>query len=236
MFLSWVCAQIADRKLEPPLHLAVGVLGEADRAGLGDAFEPRGDVDAVAHQVAVALLHHVAQMNADAQFDAPLGRHAGVALDHAVLQLDGAAHRLDHAAELGQRAIAGALDDAAIVHGDRRVDQIAPERAQPRQDAILVGAGEPRVADDVGHQNCRQLAHFGHRRPSAGPRKQYRVAAGTIQNCPVFHPPGRARAPPPFDAPAPAATLEGSRLRPRRLRHDRLRSASSFPISPARRC
>ena len=63
-------------------------------------FEPRGDIDAVAHQIAVALLDHVAEMNADAEFDALFGRQAAVALDHAVLHFDRAAHRVDHAAEL----------------------------------------------------------------------------------------------------------------------------------------
>ena len=80
--------------------MPIGVLGEANRAGLGDPLQSRGDIDAVAHQIAIALLDDIAQMNADAELDAALGRHAGVALDHAVLHLDGAAHGVDHAAEL----------------------------------------------------------------------------------------------------------------------------------------
>jgi hypothetical protein len=40
-----------------------------------------GDVDAVAHEVAVGLLDDVAKMNADARFNPSLGRHAGVAFD-----------------------------------------------------------------------------------------------------------------------------------------------------------
>ena len=93
-------AEITDLQIEPRLHLPVGVLGEADRAGLGDALKPRGDIDAVAHQIAVALLDDVAEMDADAKLDAPVRRHAGVALDQAVLDFDRAAHRVDDAAEL----------------------------------------------------------------------------------------------------------------------------------------
>ena len=100
MFLSWVGPRSRDLEIEPPLDLTIGVLGKTDRAGLGDAFEPRGDIDAVAHQIAVALLDHVAEMNADAELDAPIRRHAGVALDHAALHFDRAAHGVDHAAEL----------------------------------------------------------------------------------------------------------------------------------------
>ena len=111
-------AEIGDREIEPPLDLAIGVLGETDRAGLGDPLQPRGDIDAVAHQIAVGLLDDVAEMNADAELDAALGRHAGVALDEAVLHLDGAAHGVDHAAELDEAAVAGALDDAPVMRGD----------------------------------------------------------------------------------------------------------------------
>ena len=95
-------AEIADRQIEPPLDLPIGVLGKTDAAGLGDAFQSRGDIDAVAHQIAVALLDDVAQMDADAKLDAALGRQAGIALDHAVLHFDGAAHRVDDAAELDE--------------------------------------------------------------------------------------------------------------------------------------
>ena len=83
--------------------------------GLGDTLESRGDVDAVAHQVAVALLDHIAEMDADAELDAPLRRKTSIALDHAVLHLDGAAHGIDHAAELNDAPIAGALHHATVV-------------------------------------------------------------------------------------------------------------------------
>jgi hypothetical protein len=72
--LEWGLAEIADRKLEPRLDLPIGVLRQADRAGLANTFETGGDIDAVAHQIAVALLHHVAEMDADPKLDAALGR------------------------------------------------------------------------------------------------------------------------------------------------------------------
>jgi hypothetical protein len=71
-----------------------------------------------------------------------LGWHADVALDHAVLDFDGAAHGVDDAAELDERAVAGALDDAALVNGDGRIDEVAAQSPQPRERALLVGAGE----------------------------------------------------------------------------------------------
>ena len=82
---------------------------KTDRAGLRDALQPRGDIDAVAHQIAVRLLDHVAEMDADAKFDALVGRDLGVALDHRPLDFDGAIHCVDHAAEFNDTAVTGRL-------------------------------------------------------------------------------------------------------------------------------
>ena len=149
MFLSWVWPRSAHREIEPALHLTIGVLGKADRARLANALQPRGDIDAVAHQIAVAFLDDVTEMNADPKFDALVQRDPRVALDHSVLHFDCAAHRVDDAAELDDAAVAGALDDAAMVHGDCGIDQIAAQRAQPRQSSIFVRACEPAVADHI---------------------------------------------------------------------------------------
>lgn len=54
-------------------------------------------------------------MNADTEFDPLFLRPVGVALDHAVLNLDRATRSVDGAGELDQDAIAGPLDDAAAV-------------------------------------------------------------------------------------------------------------------------
>ena len=78
------------------------------------------------HEIAVGLLDHVAEMDADAKLDAALGRHAGVALDKAALHLDGAAHGIDHAAKLDQAAVAGSLDDPPMMRVDCGIDKIAP--------------------------------------------------------------------------------------------------------------
>ena len=104
-------------------------------------------------------------MNADAEIDAPVLRHAGVALDHRVLYFDRAAQGVDHAAELHYRAVASTLDDATVMNSDCRVGQVAPERPEPRQRAILVRAGEPAVADHIGDQDCRKFAGLTHRAP-----------------------------------------------------------------------
>ena len=136
-------AEVGDGELDPPAHLPIGVLRKRDRPGLGDAFEPRGDVHAVAHQIAVGLLDHVAEVDADAKLNPAIFRHAGVSFDQAVLHFDRAANRVDDAAELRQDAVAGAFDHAPVVNGNAGVDQVASQRPEPRQNAVFVGAREP---------------------------------------------------------------------------------------------
>jgi hypothetical protein len=58
--------EFADLEIESRLDLPEGVVGDANPSGLGDPLQARCDIDAVAHQVAVAFLDHVAEMDADA--------------------------------------------------------------------------------------------------------------------------------------------------------------------------
>jgi hypothetical protein len=111
-------SEIGEAFLKAITHLAVGVLGKTDTARISNAFKARGNVDAVAHQVAIALLDHVAQMDADAELDATLRRKTRVALDHAILHFDRAANGIDDASELYEDAVTRPLDDAAVMHGD----------------------------------------------------------------------------------------------------------------------
>ena len=127
--LEFSLAKVADHEIETALDLSVSVLRQADRSGLRDSLETRGDIDAVAHQVSVALFDHVAEMNADPELDAALGRQAGVALHESMLQLDRAAYGVDHAAKFDDEAVARALDHPSAMDGDRRLDQVAPQRA-----------------------------------------------------------------------------------------------------------
>ena len=95
----------------------------------------------------------------------PAHRHSR---GHRPLHLNRAAHGVDDAGELDQQAVAGGLDDAAAMLGDLRVDQLAPDRLQPRERAFLVRAHQPRIADDIGRHDCRQTAFdppFAHMEP-----------------------------------------------------------------------
>ena len=84
----------------------------------------------------------------------------GVALDHALLRLDGPAHRLDRAGKLNEEAVASGLDDAAAVPGDAGIDQLAPARLELGEGALLVRPHQARIAGDIGGGDRRDLA-FG---------------------------------------------------------------------------
>src|SRR5271166_6530266 len=78
-------------------------------------------------------------------------RPANLALD-----LDGAAHRIDDAGELGQQAVTRGLDDASVVLGNLGIDEFAAMCLQPGKGALLVGTHEPAVAGDIDGQDGRQ--------------------------------------------------------------------------------
>ena len=143
-------AKIAGLDFKPALYLPIGVVRETDGPRLPDPLQPRRDIDDIPHEVAVALLDNLPNMNADAKFDPPFRRHPGVALDEAILHFDGAARRVDHAAEFDDRAVASALDDAAVVGGDGGVDEIAPQRAYARKRSLLIHTGQPAESNDIG--------------------------------------------------------------------------------------
>ena len=115
----------------------------------------RRDVDAVAVDGAVVLLHHVAEMDADAkQHPAILGKRARSLAERA-LDRERAVDRAGGAVEDGEHRVAGHVDDAAAVGVDLAAKDGA--RAVERRDrAALVRAHQARIAGDVGDEDRRQ--------------------------------------------------------------------------------
>ena len=55
-------------------------------------------------------------------------------------------------------AVAGALDNAPVTHGDGGGGEVASQHPKPREDTILVQAGKPEVADCARAQDHRKLS------------------------------------------------------------------------------
>ena len=124
--------------------------GRHDRRDATDALRRfrRSDVDAVAHEIAVALLDDVAEMDADAEFDPPLRRHTGVALDEAGLHLDRAAHRVDHAAELDDAAVPPSRDTGRRCRAMSQVTLSAGSRTASSREPSPARGSRPRCRSD----------------------------------------------------------------------------------------
>jgi hypothetical protein len=97
-------------------------------------------------------------MDADPELDPAACRHGDVPLHHRSLHLCPTAQRVDHAGELHQQSVTGGLDDAALVRGYLRVDQLPPKCLEAREGPFLVGADQPAVPRDVRGENGGQPA------------------------------------------------------------------------------
>jgi hypothetical protein len=100
---------------------------DADPPWLGERFQARRDIHAVAEDV-VAVDDDVTEVDPDPEPDPAVLGHTGLAIDHRALHLGGAADRVDDAREFRQHPVAGRLDDAAGMLADLRVDELAAMR------------------------------------------------------------------------------------------------------------
>jgi hypothetical protein len=89
----------------------------------------------------------------DAQFDALVLRYRCIALDHAALDLNGAAGGIHGTCELNQDAIAGPLDDPAPIICDLWFQELAPMGIEPRKRTLLIGPHQAAVAGYVASEN-----------------------------------------------------------------------------------
>ena len=155
--LDLLLAEIVERDIELVADFVAHDAADADAARFGETFEAGGEIDPVAENVAV-LDDDVALVDADAEVDALVGRDAFVAFRHRALHLDRTAHRADDAGEFDQQPVAHRLDDAALMLLDPGVAEIAPDRAQGRERALLVPAHQKRIAGDIDRNDCRETA------------------------------------------------------------------------------
>lgn len=87
---------------------------DIDAARLGQSLEPRRNIDAITKHIAV-LGNDVAEINADPQREAPLGRKALVFCQDGLADRNGAARRLNDALKFNERQVAGLLEQVTVV-------------------------------------------------------------------------------------------------------------------------
>jgi hypothetical protein len=180
------------------LHLAIDIVRHADAADLCDALEALGQDHAFPEDVA-AVDDDFAEVEADAEPDLALVRRFGVAADHRVLNVDGAGQRLHCADEFREHAVAGGLEDAPAMPRDLRLDQFLQATLYQIERADLILAHMPRVALDVGEEDCGESTLD--RRRIVAPALFRSRAFFRIRHCPnpcdggrpIYRPDGRGR-------------------------------------------
>jgi hypothetical protein len=170
--LKLLLADVFEDQVEPAYGILLYPRRHADPARLGKSLEPGRDVDPVAKDVAI-LDNDVADVDADAQFDPIVCRGARVALGHRLLHLDCVAHRIDHA-ELDQQAVAGGLDDAAMMLDDLRIEEFAAQSFEAFERAFLIRPHQPRIPRHIGGEDRGQPAGLAHVASPAANRRPER--------------------------------------------------------------
>ena len=138
-----------------------GLSGNA-KAGVSGAVASSSDVHAIAEDVAVldhdvtrvssAVSDHVAEIDSDAKTKAALLGQIQIAIGHCTLNFTGTAHRVDLVRKFRQHAVAGGLDDPAVVLPNFRIDELVEMRLEAFVRALLIGTHQTRIA----HHICRQ--------------------------------------------------------------------------------
>src|SRR5215470_6812473 len=106
--LQALWAHLDKKDVDLAAHLVKRIVRHADAARLSQHLQAGSDVDAVTEYV-VALDDDVAEVDANAEGDAPVVRYLSGAIGHRRLHLYRTAHGIDHARELKQQAVAGGL-------------------------------------------------------------------------------------------------------------------------------
>ena len=98
---------------------------------------------------------------ADAKSQAALVGEVQISAGHRALDFAGTAHRVDHAGKFRQHAIAGGLDDAAVMLADLRIDQFDEMRLDALVRAFLIGTHQARIAHHIGGEDRGETAAGG---------------------------------------------------------------------------
>ena len=158
-------------------------VGDRDAARLRQPFEARGDVDAVAVEV-VALDHHVAEIDADAEHDAARPR----ARRHWRRPWPAAARRRIRRRSRRCRTRRAWPSPSSLKmrpwwRSDQRVQHVPAPRLQRGERARLVALHQAAVADHVGREDGGEPALnalFGHVKPVVGRPRDVDAPSGLL--------------------------------------------------------
>jgi hypothetical protein len=176
-------AHVHEGVREPVADMVAHRARDADAAWLGQPLQAHRDVDAVAIDVA-AVGDHVAEIDPDAKAQAALLGEIQITVDHRALDLAGTAHRVDDAGEFCQHAVAGGLDDPAVMLADLRINEFEEMRLEPFVRALLVHAHQARIAHHIGREDRGETtggSRSGHCSDGAHSRAEFNLFRAAIR-------------------------------------------------------
>src|SRR5690349_4142985 len=137
------------------LDLLVDAAGDVEVSRIGNSFEPRRNVNAIAIDV-VGFDNDVAEIHANSVLYPLLTRERRVTPDHALLDDDAAADGFDRAVEYREKTVTGAFNKSSVMLDDRGVNELAPIPLHARVRALLIHCHESAVAGDISGQDSRE--------------------------------------------------------------------------------
>src|SRR6185437_15052383 len=173
--LQALFAEVDELRIDLAAHLSPGVLRDRNAAGLGNAFEPSREIDAVAINV-IAFNYDIADVDADTEHDRPVFRAISVDLPHSPLNGYGAFNGIYDAPKLDQSAVAHKLNNATAVLTDRGIDEVFATRPKRGECTTFIRRHEAAVSNHIsGEDRCKPplqaLSSHLARAPQLSPRK-----------------------------------------------------------------
>ena len=139
------------------LYLFVDAAGDIDFAGLGYAFKPRGNIDAVAVNV-VGFDNDIAKIDANSIFDPVMFRQRRIASHQILLNHDAAADGFDGTIEDRNEPVAGGFNQPAVMFHDAGFDEIALDALDTVVRAFFVDLHQAAVTGDIACHDGRKAA------------------------------------------------------------------------------
>lgn len=174
--LELAVSTVHQGEIDLSAYLGHDLAGNRDPAGVRHGLKPRGDVHALAQQVA-PLHDHIADGNPDAQ-DHGLAVARATSLDgDPLVDPHRAFDGFDRAGEFRQHAIPERLEHAAAMGFDLHADDVPHQPFEPRKRGFLVPRHEAGKPDHVRGQYCRQLPLHLRRLASNQPSDQVTITA-----------------------------------------------------------
>jgi hypothetical protein len=159
--LDLLIAHVLEGEIEFVAHLIADDPADADPTWLGQSLQPRCDIHPVAEDV-VLLNNHVTEVHPNAEGDALILGGFGIALRDAALDLYGAPDGVNHAGELGEKAVAGVLHYPAVMLGDLGIDQLPEVRLEAFVRPLLIRPHQARIPCHIGGEDRGEAADGSH--------------------------------------------------------------------------